>query len=110
MTKPKSPDGDELGDLAGVLPPLAPTPRPDRVVSTVSGLAVLLAGGSLPEALEADDEQDARWAEQQDAEAQERADRASRRQLDLAERRMRLADRLRRQRAREARERRGDAT
>ncbi|MBD3946474.1 hypothetical protein [Nocardioides ganghwensis] len=101
MTKKKPQDGDDLADLAHVLPPVPSTNAPRRFVSTESGIAVLQSGGTVEEALAADDAQDARWAARLAAEAQEAADRATRRQLDIAERRMRLADRLRRQRARE---------
>lgn len=128
MTKPKPPDGDDLADLSHVLPPAPSNPAPRRLVATESGIGVLQSGGTLEEALAADDAQDRRWQERLDAEAQERRDAAERRRLDLdarraraaaeaaeredraaklkldvAERRLRVNDRLRRLRARETR-------
>jgi hypothetical protein len=76
----------------------------EQRVTTVDGVAVLLRGGTVAEALAADAELLARLRAEDEAAAQLRADRAETRRLDLAEQRMRVADRARRLRRRQERE------
>ena len=100
MTKPKAPDGDHLEDMAKWLPPPEEEPTPAQakrrrtVTPTTAGLAVVMAGGSLDEILDADEAANRAWDAEEAAEAaalvKAREQHAERRQLDLLERRLRV--------------------
>jgi hypothetical protein len=68
----------------------------ERFVCTVDGIAVLAAGGSVEEALAADDAAEARWAAEREAEAELLRLKVQKRKHDLAEQRLRIDARLRR--------------
>jgi len=121
-TPPPAPaGGDDLADLADVLPPVRPTSPPTRSIQTLAGVAALDRGATLDEALAVDAAEIARLdaedaaeeaerehrrqvaverADRQRAEEERRAAAAARldekRQLDLIEQRLRVQDRIRR--------------
>jgi hypothetical protein len=108
MTKPKPPDGDDLSDMAHVLPPPVedePTPEQKRrraaIPATPAGLLLAAQGAPWDAVLDADEAQNAAWgreAEQaREAAAKAREQIEKRRELDLIERRLRVQRAARRE-------------